>query len=156
MDPDGSHWQILAHGLRNAVDLQYTPDLDGGALFATNMGDDHLGDKLPEDTFFELDSNARPAPAAHQLRLAHLLLRQGKPVLDNTPLPEMPTPGDLQTESERPKDAGVASHSRPARRHRLRLRQAGRHRRSKARSSPPVAARPHPRPDAKLGRCPSR
>ena len=24
MDPDGSHQQILAHGLRNAVDLQYT------------------------------------------------------------------------------------------------------------------------------------
>ncbi|HTV08214.1 MAG TPA: hypothetical protein VMD97_04130 [Candidatus Aquilonibacter sp.] len=129
MDPDGSHWQILAHGLRNAVDMQYTPDLDGGALFATNMGDDHLGDRLPEDTFFELDSNDHPGPAAPPQCPAHteckFLFRptnygwpacyfaNGKPVLDRTPLPEMPAPGDLKTESERPKDAGVASHSRP-------------------------------------------
>ena len=113
MDPDGSHWQILAHGLRNAVDLQYTPDLDGGALFATNMGDDHLGDNLPEDTFFELDSNTRPAPSHINYGWPTCYFAQGKPVLDKTPLPEMPTPGDLQTESERPKDAGVASHSRP-------------------------------------------
>ncbi len=113
MDPDGGHWQILAHGLRNAVDVQYTPDLDGGALFATNMGDDHLGDSLPDDTFFELDSNSRPAPAHINYGWPTCYFAQGKPVLDKTPLPEMPTPGDLATESERPKDAGVASHSRP-------------------------------------------
>ena len=113
MDPDGSHWQILAHGLRNAVDLQYTPDLDGGALFATNMGDDHLGDNLPEDTFFELDSNTRPAPSHTNYGWPTCYFANGKPVPDHTPLPEMPTPGDLQTESERPKDAGTASHSRP-------------------------------------------
>lgn len=112
MDPDGSHWQILAHGLRNAVDLQYTPDLGGGALFATNMGDDHLGDNLPEDTFFELDSNAHPAPTHTNYGWPTCYFAQGKPVFDHTPLPEMPTPGDLATESERPKEAGVASHSR--------------------------------------------
>ena len=64
MDPDGSHQQELAAGLRNAVDLQFVPSVDGGALFATNMGDDHLGDHAPEDQFFELDSNGHPAPAA--------------------------------------------------------------------------------------------
>ena len=60
MDPDGQHAQILAHGLRNAVGLEYVPSVDSGALFATNMGADHLGDHDPEDTFFELDSNTRP------------------------------------------------------------------------------------------------
>ena len=113
MRPDGTHWRILAQGLRNAVDLQFTPDLDGGALFATNMGDDHLGDNLPEDTFFELDSDAHRAPALANYGWPACYFAQGKPVLDKTPLPEMPTPGDLKTESERPKEAGVASHSRP-------------------------------------------
>jgi glucose/arabinose dehydrogenase len=60
MDPDGRNQKIIAHGLRNAVDIQYIPSIDDGALFATNMGADHLGDHDPEDTFFELDSNARP------------------------------------------------------------------------------------------------
>ncbi len=63
MDPDGSNQHIVAHGLRNAVDLHYIPSVDGGALFATNMGADHLGDLSPEDTFFELDSNAHAGPA---------------------------------------------------------------------------------------------
>jgi glucose/arabinose dehydrogenase len=60
MDPDGKHPQIVAHGLRNAVGMEYVSSIDGGALFATNMGADHLGDHDPEDTFFELDSNAHP------------------------------------------------------------------------------------------------
>ncbi len=63
MDPDGSNQQILATGLRNAVDLRYIPEVDGGALFGTNMGADHLGDRSPEDTFFEFDSNGHPGPA---------------------------------------------------------------------------------------------
>ncbi len=60
MDPDGKNTRIVARGLRNAVGMEYLPSVDGGALFATNMGADHLGDHDPEDTFFELDSNARP------------------------------------------------------------------------------------------------
>lgn len=60
MDPDGSHQEIIARGLRNAVGLEYVPSIDGGALFATNMGADHLGPGDPEDTFLELDSNAHP------------------------------------------------------------------------------------------------
>jgi len=60
MDPDGKHPQIMARGLRNAVGMEYVPSIDGGALFATNMGADHLGNRDPEDTFFELDSQARP------------------------------------------------------------------------------------------------
>lgn len=64
MNPDGTDQRVVAQGLRNAVDLRWIPEVDGGALFATNMGDDHLGDQKPEDTFFELDSNARPGPIA--------------------------------------------------------------------------------------------
>jgi len=60
MDPDGSNQQIVARGLRNAVDIEYISSIDGGALFATNMGADHLGNTNPEDTFFELDSNDHP------------------------------------------------------------------------------------------------
>jgi glucose/arabinose dehydrogenase len=62
MDPDGSHQEIIARGLRNAVGMEYIPSIDGGALFATNMGADHLGDRDPEDTFFELDSETHPVP----------------------------------------------------------------------------------------------
>ncbi|MBN9615477.1 MAG: hypothetical protein J0G35_07870 [Acidobacteriales bacterium] len=63
MDPDGGNPQIIAHGLRNAVDMAFVPSIDDGALFATNMGDDHLGNATPEDTFFELDSNRHPVAA---------------------------------------------------------------------------------------------
>ena len=114
MNPDGTDQRLEAQGLRNAVDLRFIPDLDGGALLATNMGDDHLGDKLPEDTFFELDSNAHPGPIAGQRTPNYgwptCYFANGKPVHDTTPLPEMPPPGDLTTESERPANAGIASH----------------------------------------------
>jgi glucose/arabinose dehydrogenase len=114
MNPDGSDQHIVAQGLRNAVDLRFVPDLDGGALFVTNMGDDHLGDKLPEDTFFELDSNSQPGPITASAPPIYgwptCYFASGKPMHDTTPLPEMPPPGDLGTESERPPDAGPASH----------------------------------------------
>jgi glucose/arabinose dehydrogenase len=64
MDPDGSHRGEVAKGLRNAVGLAFVPSLEGGSLFASNMGDDHLGDSKPEDTFFELDSNDHAGPIA--------------------------------------------------------------------------------------------
>jgi len=86
MDPDGTHQQLLAHGLRNAVDLRYIPNLDGGALFATNMGDDHLGDKLPEDTFFKLKTEVKSAP---NYGWPTCYFSNGKPVLDKTPLPTL-------------------------------------------------------------------
>ncbi len=113
MDPDGSHQQIVAHGMRNAVDLRFVPDLDGGSLFATNMGDDHLGTGEPEDTFFELDSRAHPGPitqANANYGWPTCFFAHGKAALDTTALPAMPPPGDLQTESERPADAGESSY----------------------------------------------
>lgn len=86
MDPDGRHQRLEAQGLRNAVDLHQVPDLDGGGLFATNMGDDHLGDKLPEDTFFELAIDATSAP---NYGWPTCYFANGKPVLDTTPLPSL-------------------------------------------------------------------
>ena len=112
MDPDGSHQQIVAHGLRNAVDLRYVPELDGGSLFATNMGDDHLGDKLPEDTFFELDSNDKPGPVAGaNYGWPACYFANGKAVLDTTPLPTNPGPSDPRATSEKPAEAKAAADS---------------------------------------------
>lgn len=114
MNMDGSHQELVAQGLRNAVDLRFVPDLDGGALFATNMGDDHLGTGEPEDTFFELDSNAHPGPLAGAATgPGHIpnygwptcYFAHGKAALDTTPLPSMPPPGDPATEAERPAQA---------------------------------------------------
>jgi len=93
MNPDGTHQTLAAQGLRNAVDLRYLPELDGGSLFASNMGDDHLGDKLPEDTFFELDSNNTPGPAAlPNYGWPTCYFAHGKPVHDTTPLPSTTDP----------------------------------------------------------------
>lgn len=113
MNPDSSHQGIVAHGMRNAVDLRYLPDVDGGALFATNMGDDHLGTGEPEDTFFELDSNTHPGPITHgdaHYGWPTCYFAHGKATLDTTPLPAMPPPGNLATESERPANAGDSSY----------------------------------------------
>ena len=127
MNPDGSDPHIVAHGIRNAVDLRFVPDLDGGSLFATDMGDDHLGTGEPEDTFFELDSRNGQGPISNETNCpsspnsegrivrVHCFSKppvnygwpacyfaHGKPTLDTTPLPDMPPPGDLNTEAERP------------------------------------------------------
>lgn len=84
-DPDGNNATLVAQGLRNAVDMRQVAALDG-TVFATNMGDDHLGDKLPEDTFFEIDTAARKPrnfgwPACY--------FAQAKAVRDMTPLPAL-------------------------------------------------------------------
>jgi glucose/arabinose dehydrogenase len=86
MDPDGKNQSIIAQGLRNAVDIHVVPALDGGALFATNMGDDHLGDRLPQDTFFELSTTAKTPP---NYGWPTCYFANGKPVLDKTALPTL-------------------------------------------------------------------
>ena len=85
MDPDGRNQRIEAQGLRNAVDLQQVPELDN-AVVASNMGDDHLGNKLPEDTFFQLAVNINPVP---NYGWPSCYFAEGKPVLDKTPLPTL-------------------------------------------------------------------
>jgi glucose/arabinose dehydrogenase len=84
MDPDGRNQRLEAQGLRNAVDIQQIPEL-GSGIFATNMGDDHLGEKLPEDTFFQLAVISTPPnygwPSCY--------FASGKPVLDKTSLPKL-------------------------------------------------------------------
>jgi glucose/arabinose dehydrogenase len=104
---------MVAQGLRNAVDLRAVPELDGGALFATNMGDDHLGDQLPEDTFFEVDKHP---PSALNYGWPTCYFAGGKPVLDTTPLPALDDPHKLASVPARDggdsvygKQAGVAA-----------------------------------------------
>ncbi len=117
MNPDGSNQTLAARGVRNAVDLRYVPNLDGGSLFATNMGDDHLGTGEPEDTFFELDSRLHPTTHDGGLEPPQTLnygwptcfFAHGKATLDTTPLPDMPPPGDPNTESERPADSSYGA-----------------------------------------------
>jgi glucose/arabinose dehydrogenase len=82
MDPDGSHQELIAKGLRNAVAMKQIQDLDG-AVFVTNMGDDHLGDKLPEDTLFKLETGS----VARNYGWPTCYFANGKAVLDRTPLP---------------------------------------------------------------------
>lgn len=86
MDPDGKHPKIEAQGLRNAVDLHQVARLNSGAVFATNMGDDHLGDKLPEDTFFAL---AADATSTANYGWPTCYFANGSPVLDTTKLPTL-------------------------------------------------------------------
>ena len=89
MDPDGGHAKIVAQGMRNAVDLQYVANADGGGLFATDMGDDHLGDKLPDDIFFKIDTSA-DNPVNYGWPACYFA--KGKATLDSTPLPSMHDP----------------------------------------------------------------
>lgn len=91
MDPDGKNVTLVAQGMRNAVDMRSIAPL-GGALFATNMGDDHLGDKLPDDTFFEIDTTAQAPP---NYGWPTCYFAGGKAVHDATPLPALGQAGAL-------------------------------------------------------------
>jgi glucose/arabinose dehydrogenase len=86
MDPDGKNQRLIAQGLRNAVGMKYVSALNGGALLATNMGDDHLGDKLPEDTFFQLDTNSSIPP---NYGWPTCYFAGGEAIHDTTPLPAL-------------------------------------------------------------------
>jgi glucose/arabinose dehydrogenase len=125
MDPDGKNQQIIAHGLRNAVDIEYIPAIDDGALFATNMGADHLGSGDPEDTFFELDSNAHPtAPGSnygwptcyfdHGNAHADTLISAPKPTDHIVPPPPAgPPPTQFDCTKTPPAYTTFAAHSSP-------------------------------------------
>lgn len=125
MDPDGRNQQIIARGLRNAVDIKFVPAIDDGALFATNMGVDHLGDGAPEDTFFELDSNAHPvAPGAnygwptcyfdHGQPHPDLLISAPKPTDHTVPAPPAgPPPPQFDCTKIPPVYTTFAAHSSP-------------------------------------------
>lgn len=100
MDPDGRNPALIAQGLRNAVDLHVVPAL--GSLFATNMGDDHLGDQLPEDTFFELAA-APPEPLNYGWPTCYFAA--GKAVHDRTPLPSLDDPAAIAPVPSSPGDS---------------------------------------------------
>jgi glucose/arabinose dehydrogenase len=56
------------------------------------MGDDHLGDKLPEDTFFKLDTESTSPP---NYGWPTCYFAHGKPVHDTTPLPSLDDPNAI-------------------------------------------------------------
>jgi glucose/arabinose dehydrogenase len=56
------------------------------------MGDDHLGDKLPEDTFFKLDTESTSPP---NYGWPTCYFAHGKPVHDTTPLPSFNDPSAI-------------------------------------------------------------
>ncbi len=53
MDADGKNQRTFVRGLRNAVGLKWA----NGQLFATNMGQDKLGDDKPQDTMYAVEEN---------------------------------------------------------------------------------------------------
>jgi glucose/arabinose dehydrogenase len=111
MDPDGQHPTLIAQGMRNAVDLHYVPALNDGTLFTTNMGDDHLGDQLPEDTFFAVDA-APKTPLNYGWPTCYFA--NGQPVHDSTPLPALNDPSAIapippSNDSVYGKQTGVAA-----------------------------------------------
>jgi glucose/arabinose dehydrogenase len=53
MDPDGRNQRTYVTGLRNAVGLKWI----AGALWATDMGADHLGVAKPADTMYKLTND---------------------------------------------------------------------------------------------------
>lgn len=53
MDADGKNQRTFVRGLRNAVGLKWA----NGQLFATNMGQDKLGDDRPQDTMHIVEEN---------------------------------------------------------------------------------------------------
>lgn len=54
MNPDGSNDRVYAKGLRNAVGIAWA----GDALYATEMGSDHLGDDAPDEPMYRITENA--------------------------------------------------------------------------------------------------
>lgn len=52
MNADGSHWQDVAHGIRNTVGFDWQPG--SGHLWFTDNGRDLLGDNVPSDELNEI------------------------------------------------------------------------------------------------------
>ncbi|HEX4308421.1 MAG TPA: hypothetical protein VHZ25_00265 [Acidobacteriaceae bacterium] len=92
IDPDGRNPSLIAQGMRNAVDLHAVPALSADSLYATNMGDDHLGDQLPQDTFFQVAA-APASPLNYGWPTCYFA--SGRPLHDSTPLPALNNPAAI-------------------------------------------------------------
>ena len=70
LDPDGSHFEIIAHGIRNTVGFDWQPGTQ--KLFFTENGRDWLGDDLPPEELNRLDQSGQHFgyPYCHAGRIA--------------------------------------------------------------------------------------
>jgi glucose/arabinose dehydrogenase len=66
MNPDGSGFEIYAHGVRNSVGLTFHPD--NGQLWFTDNGRDLMGDNIPSDELNHATEGGQHFgfPACHQ------------------------------------------------------------------------------------------
>ena len=49
MDPDGSHMEVFATGLRNSVGIAFRPEADPPELWGNDMGRNNIGPDIPPD-----------------------------------------------------------------------------------------------------------
>jgi glucose/arabinose dehydrogenase len=89
MNPDGKNAHIIGRGLRNAVGLRWVKD----ALYATNMGADHLGDNAPDDTLFVLDTASSAAAETRNYGWPYCYFKNGK-VFEDPSFPTSPKKTD--------------------------------------------------------------
>jgi glucose/arabinose dehydrogenase len=106
MDVDGKNAHIIGRGLRNAVGLRWVND----ALYATNMGADHLGDDAPDDTLFVLDTASSVAAETRNYGWPYCYFKNGKVFGD----PSFPTsPKKIDCAKVPAVFATFAAHSSP-------------------------------------------
>lgn len=85
MNPDGSHWQVVARGVRNSVGFDWHPRT--GELWFTDNGRDLLGDDLPSCELNRLQKAGQHFgfPYCHQGDLPDPEFGKGKSCADYTP-----------------------------------------------------------------------
>lgn len=85
LDPDGTHFEIIAQGIRNSVGFDWQPDT--GALYFTDNGRDRLGDDLPPEELNRLDQVGQHFgfPYCHAGQLVDLQFGLGRSCREFTP-----------------------------------------------------------------------
>jgi glucose/arabinose dehydrogenase len=85
LDPDGSHFEIVAHGIRNTVGFDWHPQT--GQLYFNDNGRDWLGDDLPPEELNRLDKPGQHFgyPYCHAGKIADPEFGEQRPCSDFIP-----------------------------------------------------------------------
>lgn len=85
MNPDGSDWQDVAHGIRNSVGFDWQPGT--GRLWFTDNGRDMMGDDIPGDELNQITGTGQHFgyPYCHQGDLLDPEFGRGKTCADYVP-----------------------------------------------------------------------